>query len=70
MPHRNAPLSAEGRRRLIERVERGQYIAHVAAGAGISRQCLSTWYRRWQQFGEDGLHDRSSRPQRSPYQTT
>lgn len=38
----------------------------MAAEAGISRKCLSKWYGRWQQFGEQGLLDQSSRPGRSP----
>lgn len=66
MPHRNAPLTVEGRRRLCERVDRGRPKAHVAAEAGISRQCLWKWHRRWLAEGEAGLADRSSRPSRSP----
>jgi transposase InsO family protein len=69
MSHRNAPLTPEGRRRLCERVDAGQPIAHVAKAAGISRQCLSFWYGRWCRHGEAGLHDRSSRPQTSPRRT-
>lgn len=41
-------------------------MSHVADEAGVSRQRLSEWYRRWVDFGEDGLKDRSSRPARSP----
>ena len=46
MSHRNAPLTAAGRLRLVERC---QYrpIAHVAAEAGLSRQCLSKWVNRY-----------------------
>lgn len=40
MTHANAPLSIEGRRRLIERC-RNRPIAHVAAEMGISRACAS-----------------------------
>ncbi|WP_211177621.1 leucine zipper domain-containing protein [Pseudonocardia acidicola] len=69
MPHRNAPLTVEGRRRLCERVDRGRPIAHVAAEATISPQCLSSWYARWCVEGETGLHERSSRPQHSPNRT-
>lgn len=41
MTHRNAPLSVEGRRRLVERL-RHPSIAHVAAEMGISRATAST----------------------------
>jgi transposase len=43
-------------------------IAHVAAEAGISRQCLSKWVRRYRTDGEAGLVDRRSRPHVSPTQ--
>jgi hypothetical protein len=42
--HPNSPLTPQGRRRLCERVDSGRPIAHVAAEAGISRQCLAKWY--------------------------
>ena len=67
--HRNAPLTAEGRRRLCERVDAGRPICHVAAEAGIARQTLGKWYARWREAGEVGLEDRSSRPESSPNQT-
>jgi transposase InsO family protein len=37
---------------------------------GISRQCASKWWHRYAEFGADGLHDRSSRPRRSPTRTS
>jgi transposase InsO family protein len=64
--HRNAPLTLEGKRRLCLRVDSGRPKAHVAAEAGISRQCLHKWHTRWQSEGEAGLAERSSRPRRSP----
>jgi transposase InsO family protein len=36
---------------------------------GISRQCFSTWRRRYDAHGLDGLRDRSHRPQVSPNAT-
>ena len=69
MPHRNAALTVEGRRRLCRRVDRGRPIAHVAAEAGVSRQCLSSWHARWRVGGEAGPPDRSSRPQHGPNRT-
>jgi transposase InsO family protein len=66
--HRNAPLSVEGRRRLIERCQH-RPIAHVAAEMGISRQCASKWVNRYRQFGEAGLADRPSVPHHQPTAT-
>jgi transposase InsO family protein len=66
--HANAPLTKEGRRRLCERVDAGRPRAHVAAEAGVSRQCLSKWHARWRAEGEPGLADRSSRPKANPNQ--
>lgn len=68
MSHGNAALTFEGRRRLVRRCQH-RPIAHVAAEAAVSRQCLSKWVARWREHGEDGLHDRSSRPRRSPTAT-
>jgi len=65
--HANAPLTPAGRLRLVRRCEH-RTIAHVAAEAGISRQCLSKWKARFDEFGEVGLADRASVPQRSPTQ--
>lgn len=67
MSHANAPLTPAGRLRLIERC-RTRPIAHVAAEAGISRQCLSKWKSRYDQLGEIGLLNRSSAPHASPTQ--
>ena len=68
MSHANAPLSQEGRRRLVERC-RTRPIAHVAAEMGISRACASKWVNRWRRYGEVGLHDRPSTPHSSPNAT-
>lgn len=67
MSHANAPLTPAGRLRLVRRCE-SRPIAHVAAEAGISRQCLSKWKARYDQLGEVGLLDRSSAPHTSPTQ--
>src|SRR5699024_8970078 len=63
--HANAPLSIEGRRRLVERCKT-RPITHVAAEMGISRTCASKWVNRWRRHGDAGLQDRSSTPHRSP----
>jgi transposase len=69
MSHRNAPLSPEGRRRLIQRCQH-RSIAHVAAEMGISRSRASKWVNRYRQYGELGLQDRSSTPHRQPTATS
>jgi transposase InsO family protein len=66
--HRNAPLSFEGRHRLVERCQQ-RPIAHVAAEMGISRACASKWVNRWRRHGDLGLLDRSSAPHQSPNAT-
>ena len=68
MSHRNAPLTIEGRRRLVERCK-NRPIAHVAAEMGISRTCASKWVKRHQEHGELGLLDHSSAPHRQPTAT-
>lgn len=65
MTHRNAPLSVEGRRRLVARCA-DRPIAHVAAEMGVSRACASKWVNRFRRFGELGLQDRSSVPRHQP----
>lgn len=56
---------------MIERIiQDGRPISHVADEAGISRQRLTVWLRRYEMFGDAGLEDRSSRPARSPNQTS
>ena len=66
MSHRNAPLTPQGRLLLCRRIEAGATITQVAEAMGISRQCASKWWHRYRELGVDGLHDRSSRPRRSP----
>ncbi|MCC2267553.1 hypothetical protein LKM28_14720 [Streptomyces sp. CT1-17] len=66
MTHRNAPLSPESRRRLIERCA-SRPIAHVAAEMGISRACASKRVNRYRRHG--GLLDRSSTPKQQPTAT-
>ena len=70
MSHRNAPLTPTGRLLLCERIEAGWAVAHAADAMGISRPCAHKWWRRYEELGADGLHDRSSRPRCSPTQTS
>ncbi|MFG2030501.1 IS481 family transposase [Streptomyces sp. NPDC048825] len=69
MSHRNARLTVHGRQLLVERVRTGRPVAHVAAEMGISRVTAYKWMRRWRTEGEQGLHDRSSRPRTTPHRT-
>jgi transposase len=62
-------LTPQGRLRLVQRCQT-RPIAHVAAEAGVSRQCLSKWKSRYDRHGEAGLADRSSAPRTSPGQTS
>jgi transposase-like protein len=66
--HNNAPLTPEGRRRLIARC-RTRPIAHVAAEMGISRATASKWVNRHRRYGELGLVDRTSAPTLQPAAT-
>lgn len=61
--HRNAPLTPEGRQRLVKQAA---VVGHgpAAKAAGLSRRTVSKWCRRWKREGEAGLLDRSSRPRR------
>ncbi|MEM8905397.1 MAG: IS481 family transposase [Actinomycetota bacterium] len=69
MGHANAPLTPEGRRRLVERIESGWTVAAAAESMNMSRQSAHKWWRRWQDEGAAGLRDRSSRPHSCPHQT-
>lgn len=70
MAHRNARLNVRGRSLLVERVLRaGRPVAHVAKELGVSRQCAHRWIKRYRLEGATGLHDRPSRPRRSPTRT-
>ncbi len=65
MSDRNAPLTPQGRLRLVLRCQH-RPIAHIAAEAGVSRQCLSKWVHRYRLQGQAGLADRPSTPHHQP----
>jgi transposase InsO family protein len=63
--HRNAALSWQGRRRLVQRVvAEGWTLMAAAEAAGVSVRCARKWVGRYRLGGELGLHDRSSAPRR------
>jgi len=71
VPHFNARLNLHGRLLLVDRVIRQRRpVSHVAKELGISRQCAHRWVARYRCEGDVGLHDRSSRPHRSPRRTS
>jgi transposase InsO family protein len=67
--HRNAKLTPLGRRTLVERIQTGRPVAHVADEMGISRAAAYKWWSRFRHEGWAGLEDRSSRPKGCPHQT-
>lgn len=66
MLHANAPLTPEGRLRMVRRVEAGRPIAHVAAEADIARATVTKWVKRYRTGGIAALQDRSSAPTHRP----
>lgn len=69
MSHANARLTFHARCTLVQRIQSGRPVSHVAKEMGVSRQCAHRWLARFQVHGWDGLHDRSSRPHRMPRRT-
>jgi transposase len=69
--HKNAVLTPTGREILVRRViDDGQRPMSVATDMGVSLSTVRKWVPRYRSAGVAGLHDRSSRPHRSPAQTS
>jgi transposase len=75
MKHRNAPLTPNGRRRLVALVEEENLTFEAAAAASnVAKSTAHTWVTRWREAGEEQrqdlscLTDRPSRPKSSPAQ--
>ena len=67
MSHPRAKLTVQGRQLLVERVlEQGWSVPMAAEAQGCSPATGYKWIRRFAAEGLLGLHDRSSRPHRSP----
>jgi transposase InsO family protein len=62
--HKNARLTWEGRKLLVERIA-GMGLIPAAEAAGISPRTARKWLKRFLEGGVQGLHDRSSRPART-----
>ena len=69
--HPNAPLTPEGRRRMVECVLVGQWpVSAVAERFQVDPKTVRKWRDRFLAEGAGGLQDRSSRPRRSPNKTS
>jgi len=64
--HKLARLTPMGRLRMVRRLEAGQPLGAVAVALDLSTTTVRRWWLRYRAEGEAGLHDRSSRPHRSP----
>jgi transposase InsO family protein len=66
--HRRAKTCPESRALLCRRVlgEEAWPMGQASRAAGVSRQTVRKWVKRFLNEGEAGLTDRSSRPHRSP----
>ena len=62
MSHRNARTTFRGRLLIVHRHQAGWAKARIAEAMGLSRKCVHTWITRFENDGEAGLLDRSSRP--------
>ncbi len=68
--HPNAPLTPEGRRRMVDCVvERGWSVTAAAERFQVDAKTVRKWRDRFISEGAGGLWDRSSRPHRSPNRT-
>src|ERR1041385_8031036 len=65
--HKHARLTACGREILVRRVlAEGYTVSEASEAFGISSKTVRKGVRRFREEGLAGLHDRSSRPHRSP----
>lgn len=69
MSHANARLTPAGRLIMVQRIEAGRAVAHVAAEMGISRTTAWRWWRRFREQGVVGLIDQSSIARSHPRRT-
>ncbi|MFV0533580.1 MAG: IS481 family transposase [Cumulibacter sp.] len=69
MSHANARLAPAGRLILVQRIQAGRAIAHVAAEMGVSRTTAWRWWHRFCEAGIAGLQDRSSVARSHPQRT-
>ena len=66
-----AEMSVAGQRyRAVLEVKAGVPVTGAAARAGVSRQSVHAWVRRYEQGGPGALADRPKRPDTCPHQTS
>jgi transposase-like protein len=77
MQHANAPLTPNGRLRMVMRVEeQGMTFEAAAAASNVAKSTCWDWVKRWREVSNDErrtlacLVDRPSRPHTSPAQVT
>jgi transposase InsO family protein len=68
LSHANARTNEYGRNLAVQRYLAGHKVRDIAPQLGISRATVYKWIARFKAEGAAGLHDRSSRPRRSPRQ--
>jgi transposase InsO family protein len=69
--HQNARLTVHSREQMARLVvERGSTLKAAAAAFNVSQKTAAKWTRRYRDRGPAALRDRSSRPHRSPRQTS
>jgi len=69
MPWKGVTVS-EQRERFIEDYQLNYYsVTDLAERFGISRKTANKWIDRFKQYGHDGYHERSRRPNSCPWQT-
>src|SRR5215831_17676759 len=69
--HRNAKTTPSMRALIVERVRQHHWrVAEAAAAAGVTRRTAAKWLARHRGGGRPALDDGSSRPRRSPRQTS
>jgi transposase InsO family protein len=68
--HRNAALTPRARLRLARLIVDDRWpVAQAARRFEVSWRTANRWAGRYRELGADGMHDRSSRPHRSPART-
>jgi transposase-like protein len=68
--HPNAPLTVEGRRRMVRcATDRGWTVTVTAERFHVDATMVRKWRDRLLAEGDDGLYDRACRPLRSPNRT-
>lgn len=69
--HSGARTCPASRALMVRRVLQEHWSVSAAGrAAGVSRQTVYKWLQRFDEQGDTGLQDRSSRPHDSPYRTT